>query len=156
RLAEVAEGLGLSPDELTDRLLPDFDLAADGTTTLDGHTVGFDEQLKPYVVGRADLPKTSAARADWLALKRSVRTFASEQIKRLQDAFVTQRRWRGAEVHRLFAEHPLLHHLGRRLLWGHFDADGQFVTGLRIAEDGTFADVEDAAASVADDASLGL
>ncbi|WP_260610821.1 hypothetical protein [Streptomyces sp. WAC06614] len=53
RIAEVAAGLGLTAEQLADRLVPDLGLDAHGTTTVDyggrRFTVGFDEQLTPYV-----------------------------------------------------------------------------------------------------------
>ncbi|MFD0330380.1 hypothetical protein ACFQZC_24780 [Streptacidiphilus monticola] len=47
----MAEGLGLTGDQLSDRLVPDLGLESDGTTVVDygtrRFTVGFDEQLRP-------------------------------------------------------------------------------------------------------------
>jgi len=39
-------------------------------------------------------------------------------MRRFERAMVWQRRWPAAEVARLFAAHPLLQHLVRRLVWG--------------------------------------
>jgi hypothetical protein len=69
KIAEVAAGLGLTGEQLSDRLVPDFGLDTDGGMVLDygprRFTVGFDEQLKPYVTGedgkrRKALPKPGA------------------------------------------------------------------------------------------------
>ena len=57
KIAEVAEGLGLSEDQLADRLVPDFGLDERGTLMVDygprRFAVGFDEQLKPHVSDEA-------------------------------------------------------------------------------------------------------
>ncbi|MBV2156669.1 DUF4132 domain-containing protein [Kitasatospora sp. SUK 42] len=159
KIAEVAAGLGLSGEQLSDRLVPDFGLDADGTTVVDygtrTFTVGFDEQLKPYVLDadgtrRKDLP-TPGARDDaelapaerkrFAALKKDVRTVAGDQIRRLEDAMVTQRSWTAEEFQQLFVGHPLLWHLVRRLVWL-AEADGA-TTAFRVAEDRTLADVQD-------------
>ncbi|GAA2741976.1 DUF4132 domain-containing protein [Kitasatospora cinereorecta] len=159
KIAEVAAGLGLSGEQLSDRLVPDFGLDADGTTVVDygtrTFTVGFDEQLKPYVLDadgarRKDLPapgarddaeKAPAERKRFAALKKDVRTVAGDQIRRLEDAMVGQRSWTAEEFDQLFVGHPLLWHLVRRLVWL-AEADG-VTTAFRVAEDRTLADVED-------------
>ncbi|MFD0531331.1 DUF4132 domain-containing protein [Kitasatospora arboriphila] len=159
KIAEVAAGLGLSGEQLSDRLVPDFGLDADGTTVVDygtrTFTVGFDEQLKPYVLDadgarRKDLPVPGARddaevalaeRKRFAALKKDVRTVAGDQIRRLEDAMVTRRSWTAEEFDQLFVGHPLLWHLVRRLVWL-AEADGA-TTAFRVAEDRTLADVRD-------------
>ncbi|MEW1908460.1 DUF4132 domain-containing protein [Kitasatospora sp. NPDC085895] len=159
KIAEVAAGLGLSGEQLSDRLVPDFGLDADGTTVVDygtrTFTVGFDEQLKPYVLDadgarRKDLPVPGARddaelapaeRKRFAALKKDVRTVAGDQIRRLEDAMVTRRSWTAEEFDQLFVGHPLLWHLVRRLVWL-AEADG-VTTAFRVAEDRTLADVRD-------------
>ncbi|WP_371501822.1 DUF4132 domain-containing protein [Kitasatospora sp. NBC_00374] len=159
KIAEVAAGLGLSGEQLSDRLVPDFGLDADGTTVVDygtrTFTVGFDEQLKPYVLDsdgarRKDLPAPGARddaelapaeRKRFAALKKDVRTVAGDQIRRLEDAMVARRSWTAEEFDQLFVGHPLLWHLVRRLVWL-AEADGT-ATAFRVAEDRTLADVHD-------------
>jgi hypothetical protein len=161
RIAELATELGLSPEQLADRLVPDLGLDASGSLVLDygprQFTVGFDEQLKPYVTDsdgarRKALPKPGtrddqvlapAAYQRFSGLKKDVRTLASDQIRRLEQAMVTQRRWNGAEFRRFFIDHPLLWHIARRLVWATLDAEGAVCTTFRVAEDRTFAEVED-------------
>lgn len=161
-LAEVdriAARLGLDQEQLLDRLVPDFELDADGRMTLDygprAFTVGFDEQLKPHVIDpkgkvRRSLPKPdqgddpasaaeAAARFD--RLKRALKSVGTEQGKRLEKAMTSGRVWSRADFERHLARHTLMRHLARRLVW-------QFTTGrgwtsFRIAEDGTLADVRD-------------
>lgn len=174
KMREVAAGLGLAPDQLADRLVPDLGLGATGSLTLDygprQFVVGFDERLKPYVRDadgkrRKDLPKPGvkddpvlapAAYQRFGGLKKDVRTIASEQIRRLEQAMVTQRRWTGAEFRQLFVGHPLVWHLVRRLVWGRYDERGELVGALRVAEDRTFADVDDDPVSLPDDAVVGV
>ncbi|GIJ60749.1 WGR and DUF4132 domain-containing protein [Virgisporangium aurantiacum] len=174
RIADVARGLDLSPDQLADRLVPDFGLDADGSLLLDfgprRFTVGFDEQLKPYVVDgsgqrRAALPKPGvkddpdlapAAAKRFADLKKDVRTVAGDQIRRLEDAMVTRRGWTAREFRDLFVAHPLVVHLVRRLVWGVYDGKGGLVGSLRVAEDRTFADADDEPYDLPDDAWVGV
>ncbi|GIE82890.1 hypothetical protein Aph02nite_88400 [Actinoplanes philippinensis] len=168
----VAGQLGLTAEQLADRLVPGFGLDDDGSLTLDygarSFAVRFDEELRPCVVDGAgkplkNLPKpgakddaerAAAAYQRFAVLKKDVRRVAADQIRRLERAMVTGRRWPEEEFRRFFAEHPLLRHPARRLLWGRFDTTSAFdpkgglVGAFRVAEDGTFADVHDEAVEI--------
>ncbi|MCX4820482.1 DUF4132 domain-containing protein [Streptomyces sp. NBC_01142] len=172
KIAVVAESLGLTGEQLADRLVPDFGLSADGSTVIDygtrRFTVGFDEQLRPYVLDqdgkrRKDLPQPGARddaelapaeRKRFMALKKDVRTIASDQMRRLETAMVAGRSWPAAEFCELFVQHPLLWHLVRRLVW--LSESAGTVTAFRVAEDRTFADVEDDEFTLPEDASVRL
>ncbi|MCP2166129.1 DUF4132 domain-containing protein [Goodfellowiella coeruleoviolacea] len=156
RIAELADERGLSPEQLADRLVPDFGLDERGSLTLDygprRFTVGFDDQLKPFVTDQTGkrlraLPKPGvrddpdlapAAHQRFTALKKDVRTVSADQIRRLERAMVAQRRWSLAEFHDLVVTHPLVWHIARRLVWV---ADSG--VSFRLAEDRTLADVHD-------------
>ncbi|GIG45230.1 DUF4132 domain-containing protein [Dactylosporangium siamense] len=135
KVAEVAAGLGLTAEQLADRLVPDLGLDATGTLRLDygprQFVVGFDEHLKPYVTDatgarRKDLPKPGARDDETLApaaylrysgLKKDVRTIAADQIHRLEAAMVSQRHWSASSFRDHLVAHPLLGHIVRRLVW---------------------------------------
>jgi predicted DNA-binding WGR domain protein len=170
----VAEELGLTREELADRLVPDFDLEADGSLMLDygprRFRVGFDEQLRPQVFeedgtlrkvlpkpsAKDDAERASAAYAEFGALKQDVKTVAADQVRRLERAMVTGRRWTAADHRTLFIDHPLLWHLTRRVVWATFDAKGDVTTAFRVAEDRTLADADDATITIPDDATVGI
>jgi hypothetical protein len=172
-MKEVADRLGLTPEQLADRLVPGYGLDTDGSLRLDygprQFVVGFDEQLRPFVTDGAGkplkaLPKPGArddaalapaAHRRFTALKKDVRTIAADQIRRLERAMVTNRRWTGAEFRRLFVEHPLLWHIVRRLVWAAFEP-GTPARSFRVAEDRTFSDQEDVEITLADDTVVGV
>ncbi len=177
QISEVAEGRGLTGEQLSDRLVPDLGLEADGTTVVDygprRFTVGFDEQLRPFVLDadgkrRKDLPAPGAKddqelapaeRKRFGALKKDVRTIAADRVRRLEAAMVAGRGWTAAEFRELFVQHPLLRHLVRRLVWladGPDGADGTTTTAFRVAEDRSFADIDDDAFTLAEDATVRL
>jgi hypothetical protein len=173
RVTDIADDLGLTPEQLGDRLVPDLGLAPSGTLVLDygprQFTVGFDEQLKPFVTDQAGkrlkaLPKPGAKDDAELApvayqrfsgLKKDVRTLAASQIARFELAMVTQRCWTSQEFREFFVGHPVLRHIVRRLVWATFTGD-EAGTSFRVAEDQTFADVSDDEYTLADDASIGI
>ncbi|MFC8723056.1 DUF4132 domain-containing protein, partial [Kitasatospora sp. NPDC057198] len=168
KAAELADALGLSPEQLADRRVPGLGLDADGTARLDygarEFTVRFDEQLRPYLLDgaggrRAALPapgpgddpeRAAAARRRYAALKKEVRALATDLLAHLERAMVTERTWSAEEFRTLFLAHPLLWHPVRRLLW---TADG---VPFRIAEDRTFADLDDRPFPLAEDAVVRL
>jgi uncharacterized protein DUF4132 len=179
KLAEVAAGLELTTDELADRLVPDLGLDSDGTLRLDygprQFVVGFDERLKPYVSdvdgarlkalpkpgARDDQDEASAAYQRFAALKKDARTIAADQVLRLERAMVVQRRWPATAFRDLLLAHPLLWHIVRRLVWATFTGDragtgDRLQTAFRVAEDRTFADVEDKPVTVDDDRLVGV
>lgn len=177
RIAEIAESLNLSTDELADRLVPDFGLTADGGLVLDfgprSFTVGFDEQLKPTITDDAGKPRkalpkpaasddaesANAAVKAFAALKKDVRTVAADQVARLEGALRTQRRWSADDFRTHLVEHPLVIHLVRRLVWATYpDLDARTAPSatFRVAEDRTFADLQDDTYLLPDGAVVGL
>ncbi|XVQ11412.1 DUF4132 domain-containing protein [Spirillospora sp. CA-255316] len=185
RLDEVAAELELTPERLADRLAPDFGLDADGGMALDygprRFRVGFDEQLRPYVIDgdgkvRKSLPRPGASDDPELApaaykrfaeLKKDVAAVAGDQIRRLERAMADQRDWPVDEFRTFIVEHPLVWHIARRLVWtaqpgaeqpesagagAESGAGGARAGGgafsFRIAEDRSFAGVEDEAVTL--------
>ncbi len=161
KIATLAEERGLTVEELADRLAPDLDLEPDGSRQLNfgprAFRVGFDEQLRPFVLDEAgkrqgDLPKpgkaddaTLAAEAQevWKALKKDVKAVAASQLARLEVALMRRRRW-AVEPFRMFmVDHSLVLHLSRRLVWGAYDEAGKLTGTFRVAEDRSLADVQD-------------
>ncbi|MEV6276131.1 DUF4132 domain-containing protein [Nocardia sp. NPDC051832] len=160
RVTAIAEGLGLSPDQLADRLVPDLGLRPDGTTLLDfgprQFVVALDEQLRATVrtldgTPRATLPKPSASDDPDLAaaaatafrkLKKNAVALGADQITRLERAMLTGRRFSLDELRTLFIDHPLRRTLTRRIVWAVYDGDA-LRTAFRVAEDSTFADLSD-------------
>jgi hypothetical protein len=157
QITAIAANLGLSAEQLADRLVPDFGLREESALVLDygprRFKVGFDEQLKPFVTDadgkpRKSLPKPAAKDDADLAdaaykrfanLRKELRTVAADQVKRLERAMVAGRTWTPAEFREYFAEHPLVWHLARRLVWSADDGTG--AVSFRLAEDRTPTDV---------------
>ncbi|WP_133884281.1 DUF4132 domain-containing protein [Glycomyces sp. NRRL B-16210] len=164
----VAAGLGLDRDQLADRLVPEFGLGDERALVLDygprRFTVAFDEHLKPYAIDASGKPRKTlprpAAKDDPVlaeesykrfgALRKELRNVAAEQIARLEVAMVRGRTWRPEEFRRFFVDHALTGHLARRLVW--LAETGGTRTGFRIAEDGTYSDIEDETRALPSDA----
>ncbi|HEX6343053.1 DUF4132 domain-containing protein [Umezawaea sp.] len=174
KIAYVAARLGLSPERLADRLVPDLGLSQDGSLVLDygprRFVVGFDERLKPFVsdedgTPRKALPKpgvkddeelATAAYQRFTGLKKDVRTLAADQLTRLERAMASGRTWSGAEFTEFLAGHPLLVHLVRRLVWVVLDGSGAVVGSFRVAEDRSLSTVDDDVYVLPEDAVVGV
>jgi hypothetical protein len=174
KIAQIAEARGLTRDELADRLVPDLGLDENGSLPLDfgerTFTVGFDEQLKPFVKDATgarlkDLPKptkkddaekSQAAEERWKALKKDAKAAAGLQVLRMELAMCARRRWSAETFRQFFVEHPLLIHVVRRLVWSSYTADGKLTATFRVAEDRTFADLNEDTWTLPDDASVGI
>jgi hypothetical protein len=159
QIRTIAANLGLTPDQLADRLVPDFGLREESALVLDygprQFKVGFDEALKPFVTDmdgkpRKSLPKpgakddellADAAYKRFAALRKDLRSIAADQVKRLERAMVQGRTWTPAEFDEHFVQHPLVWHLARRLVWT-AEADGER-TAFRLAEDKGCTDVDE-------------
>ncbi|MFC3494155.1 DUF4132 domain-containing protein [Glycomyces rhizosphaerae] len=155
----IAANLGLTSEQLGDRLVPDFGLREESALVIDygprQFKVGFDEALKPFVTDmdgkpRKSLPKPGAKDDELLAdasfkrfaaLRKELRTVAADQVKRLERAMVQGRTWTPAEFDEHFVRHPLVWHLAKRLVWI-AEADGSR-TAFRLAEDKGCTDVEE-------------
>lgn len=169
KIAEAAEARGLTSEELADRLVPDLGLDAQGGLDLDfgprQFRVGFDEFLKPWVKNPSgaklkELPKpnrgddtalAAAATTRWLAMKRSARAAASQQIPRLEAMLMTSRRLRPDAFHTFFATHRLMRNLAHRLVWGIYaDAEPlrQPRLTFRVTEDLSLVDAADEAVTI--------
>lgn len=161
KIDEIAQARGLSVEELEDRLVPELGLSQQGTLALDfgprAFTVGFDEQLRPFVRDAAgarltDLPKPRKSDDAELAkvsterfkdLKKDVRMLASQQLLRLELAMCARRRWRPHDFELLLARHPLLRHLVQRLVWAVYAQD-RLLHCFRVDAEGSLSGADDA------------
>lgn len=144
-LTARAKELGLTKDDLVDRLVPDLGLDADGSASFDYGPRSFamivDDDLAPAIVDAqgkrlADLPKPRAdeeelgqeALARWKALKKDVKRVLREQAPRLEQALALGRRFSVEHFEASFSRHPLLQHLAQRLVWCAYDGDTRVAT----------------------------
>ena len=174
KIHQIAETRGLTQEELNDRIVPGLGLEAHGSLTLDfgprSFTVGFDEQLRPFVRDAAgaplkDLPppgkgddaeKATAAAEQWKALKKDTKLASALQLKRLNGAMCNRRRWSPEVFRQFLVGHPLLIHAVRRLVWGTYSPEGTLLSTFRVAEDRTFADVNEDTFTLSGDVQVGL
>ncbi|GAA3194743.1 hypothetical protein GCM10010532_012190 [Dactylosporangium siamense] len=168
-LAQAAARRGLSVPQLADRLADPHGLDT-GVTLHYGpraFRVAVDEHLTPFAVdagGRrlARPPRPGVrdtepgAHQQFLRLKRHLRVTAAAHTARLERDMFAHRLRPARHVTAVLLPHPVLGPIARRLLWAQYGPGHRLIRALRIAEDGSFADLHDATATVAGDAPLGI
>jgi hypothetical protein len=103
-----------------------------------------------------DAERAAQATSIWKTLQKDVKKLAADQIARLELAMCNQRRWPTSSFRQLFADHPLLIHLVRRLVGGLYDTDGTLQSTFRVTEDRTYVDVRDTPYELPDDIAVGI
>lgn len=168
-LKEIATSRGMSMVELADRTVPDLGLDHTGKLMLDfgarQFIVSFNELLQPQIFEADDkhnlgklrktLPKpakkddatlASSATQQFKDLKKQLKSIASMQVKRLEQAMCDERTWNFDDFQRFFVNHPLMRHLSQRLAWSMYELTEQgksFVGLCRVTEELTFTDEND-------------
>jgi len=172
-LDTAAKELGLSLDELRDRLIPDFGFAQDGTRLLDYGTRQFTLSLSPALEcvvrdasgktfaalpkpGKNDDPALAPAAHDlFKSLKKEIKEQVSLVKDRLEDTFWSQRFWKQTAWTNLFVKNPLMHSFALGLIWGVYEQNA-LQTAFRYMEDGSFTTVNEDEFTLPEHADIGL
>ncbi len=154
-----AANLGISLDELADRIVPTFGFDERGERIFDygsrqfAAKIRFDQtvllsdakgkQLKNLPTSKAqdDAVKVGIARATWKLLKKQAPQVMHLQRQRMEVAMLAQRAWEVGTWQTFFLKHPLLRSLAVSLVWGVADAEGHgYQMTFRPLEDGSLTD----------------
>lgn len=154
-LNEVAEQLGISREELADRIVPDLGFDEKMQRTFDYGDRIFHVMLTPSLdievydeTGKKlkDLPapakkdnaeKAAKAYADFKEMKKQMKAAATSQKARLEYALSTKREWSVDAWKKLFVQNPLMHQFAIGLIWGIYE-DDKLIQSFRYMEDGSF------------------
>ncbi len=172
-LERAAQELGITTEELADRIVPTLNFTPDGTRVFDYGSRKFTVRLTPALdlavtteTGKAlkslpspgksdDTEKAPAAYEAYKALKKQIKTTIAAQRARLELALSTQRCWDSAAWRKLFVENPVMHQFAISLIWGVYE-NGQRKETFRYMEDGSFNTVDEEEYTLPDEASIGL
>ena len=173
-MEEIARDLGLTRDDLEDRVVPSCGLDERGNRIFDFGPRKFafvlGAEMKPMVKDdkgkrKTNLPKPAKsddeekakeALDDWKLIKKQIRQVCKIQGTRLEQAMIKGRRWRTVDFKKYIANHPLMTHIGQTLLWGQFSKQGTLLQAFRITEEQDFANEEDDALALDESAVVGL
>ncbi len=165
--ADAASRLGLSHEELADRIAPRLGFNEQGEQILDygprqfTARLGFDLTihlkdssgkrltLLPRPNARDDAAKVAAAQGAWQVLKKHLAPAIKIQAERLENALSTQRCWSVDRWRELFLQHPLLRSLAISLVWGVLASKGgAYQLIFRPLEDSSLTNADDDACAL--------
>jgi hypothetical protein len=166
--AAAAERLGITPDELGDRVVPWLGFEPGKARVIDCGDrrfevrIGTDCKLKLVDLEKnkpvASLPK-NAPKEVQTALKEqaaTLREVVKAQLLRLENLMVRQHRWPVGRWRELFLTHPVLLPFAVRLVWGAYDTSGKLGDTFRALEDRSLTDVQDNAFTLPATGSVGI
>lgn len=172
-LKQAAVRMGLTREELADRLVPDFGFDSNREKRFDyGERIftavltsemelevydAKGKKLKnlPAIGKRDDAEKAAAACQEWKRIKKQVKEAINDQKKRLEKGFFSGREWKIEAWKELFVKNPLMYSFAVGLVWGIYQ-DGELKQSFRYREDGSFNTVEEEEYFLPENGRIGL
>lgn len=171
-LENAAQELGISAEELADRIVPDLGFGKDGRRVFDYGKRSFTVRLTPTLEleitndqgkavknmpapGKTDDPKASEAYEAFKTMKKQIKTTVTAQRARLETALSSLRCWDTERWTALFVDNPIMHQFAMSLIWGIYE-DGALTDTFRYMEDGSFNTVDEEEYTLPDHAKIGL
>jgi len=151
----AAAELGITREELSDRIMPDLGFDENMERMFDYGVRTFkvmltsaleievyDENGKklknlPAPGKKDDESKAAAAYGEFKDMKKQMKAAVSSQKARLEYALSVRREWHVDAWQALFVKNPLMHQFAIGLIWGVYEHD-RLVQSFRYMEDGTF------------------
>ncbi len=152
----AASQLGITTEELADRIVPDmgfdenverkFDYGARSFTVTMTPALEievYDEAGKklknlPSPGKRDDEEKAKAAYEEFKQMKKQMKLTVSSQKQRLEMALSTGREWSVEAWKALFVKNPVMHQFAIGLIWGTYNEQHELIQSFRYMEDGSF------------------
>lgn len=170
----AAENLGLTAEQLEDRLVTSLGFDAKGTLQLsygersfqvkvnaDLQVVVLNEETGKVVKSlpapaQKDDPELAAqSKARFTQLKKDLKTMVTIQTQRLEESLSKQRLWTAEEWTALFVDNVIMQKFAVGLIWGIYE-HGELVRTFRYMEDGTFNTVDEDETDLPSGAQVGL
>lgn len=159
---EAAEAMGLTEEELAERLVPDFGLGAGATFPVEPPVRLARKGDGVALVDASGRPQKGWPTSDdeeltaqWKELKRRASPLLREAWARLERAVVTGRRMSRDHFGEVYLVHPLLSLASRGLVWAAWDARGARVRTFRVDDELGLRDADDRPTTLPDEVSVG-
>lgn len=163
--------LGMTRDDLADMLVPDFGLSegisfdygarrfqlslSNALALIVQNAEGKVFKNLPAAAKNDDVDKVTAAKAQFSALKKQLKTVLALQSTRLEGALMTGRKWDKTRWETAFLSNPLMKTFGAGLIWGVYQGD-QLQQSFRYMFEGGYSAVDDEEYRLPEDAKIGL
>ncbi len=172
-LDSAAEALGITADELGDRIVPNLGFDENMERIFDYGTRKFKVYLTPSLElevfdennkklknlpapGKKDTEDIAkASNAEFKQMKKQMKNVISIQKMRLETALLADRRWTVENWKKLFVQNPVMHSFAIGLIWAAYE-DDTLVQTFRYMEDGTFNTSEEDEYELSENLTIGL
>lgn len=172
-LSSAAKQLGITKEELEDRIVPDLGFDERSERIFDYGKRKFRVFLTPALTlevcdengkklknlpapAKQDDPQTAGASYEaWKLLKKQLKTVVADQTFRLEQAMGLGRLWPEAGWRELFVKNPVMRHFATGLIWGVYE-NGALKETFRYMEDGSFNTAEEEVYTLPGEAAVGL
>ncbi|MBR6243824.1 MAG: DUF4132 domain-containing protein [Ruminococcus sp.] len=171
-MADAAEQLGITTDELGDRIVPDMGFDDHMCRTFDYGKRQFKVYLTPSLeieIFNGDkkvknMPKpgvtddqetANAAYTDFKNMKKQMKEVVASQKQRLEYVLMCDRKWTPDGWNALFVKNPVMHCFAVGLIWGAY-RDGKLETSFRYMDDGSFTTSDEDEFEIPGDVQIGL
>lgn len=171
-LQRAADALGITREELADKIVPDlgfdeklcrvFDFGERQfqvylTPALELEIFEGEKRLKnlPKPGAKDDPEKSAAAVKDFKEMKKQMKAAIQSQRQRLEYVLLCDRKWTADSWRDLFIRKPVMHCFAIGLIWGVYE-NGKLVQSFRYMEDGTFNTADEEEYTLPEQAVIGL
>ncbi len=171
-MAAAADGLGITAEELADRIVPDLGFDDDLCRVFDYGRRTFSVYIRPSLEleifcgekklksmpkpGTADDPaKAPAAYEEFKEMKKLMKAAVTAQKQRLEYVLMCDRKWTAEGWRALFVKNAIMHCFAIGLIWGIYE-NGRLADTFRYMEDGSFTTSDGDEFELPDSAVIGL
>ena len=172
-LNDAAIALGMSREELDDRIIPNLGFNMQAERVLDYGSRTFTVRLTPQLIleiyddnkkqlkklpsagKQDDAQKAAYAQEAFKQMKKQLKLVITAQKLRLDQVLTTARFWKTQSWKELFVKNPVMHQFAAGLIWGFYE-NGQLKDTFRYMEDGSFNTVEEEEYSFPETGLIGL
>lgn len=171
-LNKAAYALGITKEELSDKIVPDLGFDDKMCRTFDFGPRQFQVYLTPALEieifcgdkkvkslpkpGASDDAELSAkATADFKEMKKQMKNVITSQKDRLEYVLLCDRKWTAENWTKLFVKNPIMHCFAVGLIWGVYK-DDKLETCFRYLDDGSFTTSDEDEYEIPEGAQIGL
>ncbi len=169
----AAAQLGISREELEDRIVPDLGFDEKGERSFDYGERRFKVSITPVLElevydetgkklknmpspgKRDEEAKAAASYEAFKQMKKQMKMTVSSQKMRLELALSSGRKWSAEAWKQLFVKNPVMHQFAIGLIWGVY-GEKELVQSFRYMEDGSFNTEEEEEYELPEDGRIGL
>lgn len=134
---ETAAAKGAKKDKTEKETLESPEESAGAAQAAAKHVLGKKLKNLPAPGKKDDEKMAAAAYEEFKQMKKQIKTVASGQKLRLEQALSSARLWSIDSWKRLFVKNPVMHQFAIGLVWGIYE-DGKLAQSFRYMEDGSF------------------